>query len=204
MVDSLDQISRGETRVTNNADSAKQAIAQLAGTASAKSGTIGNLSGSLEAVASSATHAFTQVSALAGAINRLQDKNITIRVNVLGSLGRAAHGGMAGYFASGGNVLEGFPGMASGSDTIPAWLTPGEYVMRRAAVGMFGSRFMDRVNKMDIGGAFDALMSRISNPMHMGGNTYNRDNHATVNNYFYGDNGQNYSQHKAYRYVGAL
>ena len=69
---------------------------------------------------------------------------------------------------------------------------------------MFGSRFMDRINKMDIGGAFDALMSRISNPMHMGGNTYNRDNHAQVINNFYGNSGQDYSQRKAYRWVGGL
>lgn len=200
----LGDVESAASNASGQLDAVKTSIDQVASAATGKAGEISGLSTSLGTVASAATHAFTQVSALAGAINRLQDKNITIRVNVLGSLGRAAHGGMAGYFASGGNVLAGFPGMASGSDTIPAWLTPGEYVMRRAAVGMFGSRFMDRVNKMDIGGAFDALMSRISNPMHMGGNTYNRDNHATVNNYFYGDNGQNYSQHKAYRYVGAL
>ena len=94
--------------------------------------------------------------------------------------------------------------MGRGIDTIPAWLAPGEYVMRRAAVGLFGSNFMKRVNNMDIGGAFDALMTRISNPMNYRGNTYNRDNHATVNNYFMGDNGQSYSQRKAYRFAGSL
>lgn len=161
------------------------------------------LAAHISQVSAAASFAAYQVQALAAAINSLRDKEVTIKINVLGSLGRLAQGGMAGYYASGGNVSLGFPGMGSGTDIIPSWLTPGEYVMRRSAVGLFGSRFMDRVNKMDIGGAFDALMTRISNPM-MHGNTYNRDNHATVNNYFYGDNGQNYSQRKAYRYVGSL
>lgn len=200
---SLEPISEGFDTATDAAHVFEAAVTNAASVASGKAGEMDSLSTSLGMVASAATHAFTQVSALAAAISRLQDKTVNIRVNVSAGLGRLAHGGMAGYFASGGNVLEGFPGMASGTDTIPAWLTPGEYVIRRSAVGMFGSRLMDRINKMDIGGAFDALMTRISNPM-LHGNTYNRDNHATVNNYFYGDNGQNYSQRKAYRYVGSL
>lgn len=195
------QVATNAQQASTNSDSMKGSVIRAGAAALMQSVSMLMFSGSLSAVASQATHAFTQVSALAGAISRLQNKEITIKVNVLGSLGRAAHGGMAGYFASGGNVLEGFPGMASGTDIVPAWLTPGEYVMRRSAVGLFGSRFMDRVNKMDIGGAFDALMTRISNPM---GATYNRDNHATVNNYFYGNGGQDYSQRKAYRFVGAL
>ena len=109
-----------------------------------------------------------------------------------------AWGGLIGYLADGG-----FPGIGRGTDTVPAWLTPGEFVMRRGAVGLFGSNFMKRVNSMDIGGAFDALMMRISNPMNRG-NTYNRDNHATVNQYFYGNTGQGYSQKRAYRFAGSL
>lgn len=190
-------------QAATNSNSMKSSIMFAGASAIIQSVSMMTFAGSLNAVQASANTAFHAVSNLANAIGRLQDKEITIKVNILGGLGHLAKGGMAGYYASGGNVLEGFPGMASGTDTIPAWLTPGEYVIRRSAVGMFGSRLMDRINKMDIGGAFDALMTRISNPM-MHGNTYNRDNHATVNNYFYGDNGQNYSQRKAYRYVGSL
>lgn len=186
-------------------DAVKTSMEQAASTSSGKSGEMASFSGSLDTVAGSATHAFTQVSALAGAIARLQDKTITIRVNFGVGFGGFANGGLAGYFASGGNASAGFPGMATGTDIIPAWLTPGEFVMRRSAVGLFGSRFMDRVNRMDIGGAFDALMQRVANPMNRAyGNTYNRDNHATVNNYFMGDNGQSYSQRKAYRFAGSL
>lgn len=201
--DAFGDVEQAASNAATQITAVKTGIDLAADAATGRAGEMQSFAGSLDSVTSSAFSAFSAVSNLAGAINRLQDKEITIRVNVLGHLGSFSKGGMAGFYASGGNVLEGFPGMASGTDTIPAWLTPGEYVIRRSAVGMFGSRLMDRINKMDIGGAFDALMTRISNPM-MHGNTYNRDNHATVNNYFYGDNGQNYSQRKAYRYVGSL
>lgn len=201
---SVEPVKTAFDEAKQSASDFEGAVSDAASTASSKAGEMSSLAGSLDSVASSAAKAFSNVSALAAAISRLQDKTVNIRINVSAGLGRLAQGGMAGFFASGGNVGLGFPGMASGTDTIPAWLTPGEYVMRRAAVGLFGSRFMDRVNKMDIGGAFDALMSRISNPMNLRGATYNRDNHATVNNYFYGDSGQNYSQRKAYRWVGSL
>lgn len=203
VADALAPIVSGFDESTDGAHLMEAAIGNLATSASGKVGEMGSFAGSLDSVASSAFSAFSAVSNLAGAINNLRDKEINIRVNISAGLGMFGKGGMAGYYASGGNVLEGFPGMGSGSDIIPAWLTPGEYVMKRSAVGLFGTRLMDRINKMDIGGAFDALMSRISNPM-MHGNTYNRDNHAQVNNYFYGNSGQDYSQRKAYRYVGGL
>lgn len=215
MTKSMEEVSGAEDNVSSSANSAKNAISQLANTASNKAGSFSGIVSSIQDVADVASMATGSVRALARAIDSLQSKTITISVNmnaggVVGAAGgfgaglssfggKFAHGGLISYLADGG-----FPGIGRGTDTIPAWLTPGEYVMKRSAVGMFGSRFMDRINKMDIGGAFDALMSRISNPMHMGGNTYNRDNHATVNNYFYGDNGQNYSQRKAYRYAGSL
>lgn len=45
-------------------------------------------------------------------------------------------------FARGGFV----PGSGSG-DTVPAWLTPGEYVIRRAAVRALGLPLLDRMNQ---------------------------------------------------------
>ena len=217
--DALSPITTGFDESTDGAHTLEAAIVNLGSTATGKSGEMEGFAGSLDSVASSAANAFSNVSALAAAISRLQSKEITVRVNVVGALGLApmgsapsswldplagvtgddfARGGLVSYLAEGG-----FPGIGRGTDTVPAWLTPGEYVMKRSAVGLFGTRLMDRINKMDIGGAFDALMSRISNPM-MHGNTYNRDNHAQVINNFYGNGGQDYSQRKAYRYVGSL
>lgn len=209
------KVASNAQQAASNSDAMKSSINQAGSSALAKTAAMFMFSASLALVSAQASSAESNVSSLADAIDRLTDKTITIRVNMsagglVGSVGGFGAGlsSFGGVFAKGGLVdylaEGGFPGIARGTDTIPTWLTPGEYVMKRSAVGMFGSRFMDRINKMDIGGAFDALMSRISNPMHMGGNTYNRDNHATVNNYFYGDNGQNYSQRKAYRYAGSL
>lgn len=216
VVQSVHPIEEAFGDAASAADNLDEKIGTVASTASGKAGDFGSLTSAIQEVGSAAALATGEVNALQIAINNLPtSKTITISVNmfaggVVGAAGGFGAGlsSFGGVFAKGGLVDYladgGFPGIARGTDTIPAWLTPGEYVMKRSAVGMFGSRFMDRINKMDIGGAFDALMSRISNPMHMGGNTYNRDNHATVNNYFYGDNGQNYSQRKAYRYAGSL
>lgn len=51
--------------------------------------------------------------------------------------------GFSKKFASGG--------MAKGSDTIPAMLTPGEYVMKSASVNKYGKDFMDSVNSGSLG-----------------------------------------------------
>ena len=51
-----------------------------------------------------------------------------------------------------------------GTDTIPAMLTPGEYVMRKKAVDRLGVPFLQRLNHLDIGGAFDNIMSRVYRP----------------------------------------
>jgi hypothetical protein len=45
-------------------------------------------------------------------------------------------------FAKGGAV----PGSGSG-DTVPAWLTPGEFVMRKSAVSQLGLPFMEMLNR---------------------------------------------------------
>ncbi len=48
----------------------------------------------------------------------------------------------AGKFATGGQV----PGSGSG-DTVPAWLTPGEFVMRRSVVSELGAPFFAMLNR---------------------------------------------------------
>jgi len=203
------QVAKASEQASTGADMARTSIQQAGGAAQGQTGNMGSLADSFTQVSATARFAASSVQALARAISSLQDKTVHIRVAMSGGgfVGGALSGFMNGTFAKGGPVDYlaggGFPGIGRGTDTVAAWLTPGEYVMRRSAVGLFGSRFMDRVNKMDIGGAFDALMARISNPM-MHGNTYNRDNHAQVINNFYGNSGQDYSQRKAYRYVGSL
>lgn len=72
-----------------------------------------------------------------------------------------------------------------GTDTVPAMLTPGEFVIRNRAVKAFGSRFMERVNSLDIEGAIRALHSRVGSTMmssrKMVVNNNNTDNRSYSN-----------------------
>ncbi|MGX7263718.1 hypothetical protein [Enterococcus crotali] len=61
-----------------------------------------------------------------------------------------ASGGLAGIFKK------------KGTDTVPAMLTPGEFVQRKAAVHTFGLDFMNKVNNLDVRGAFSALTGRFN------------------------------------------
>lgn len=56
-------------------------------------------------------------------------------------------GGGAIYRASGG-IGGVHPGAPKGTDTIPAWLTPGEFVQRQKAVSHYGLPFMNAVNNL--------------------------------------------------------
>ena len=48
--------------------------------------------------------------------------------------------------SSGGSVKRMAAGGQAGRDTIPAWLEPGEFVMRRSAVDNVGLQGMQRIN----------------------------------------------------------
>lgn len=57
--------------------------------------------------------------------------------------------GGAEYHSVGG-VHGMHPGSPKGSDTTPAWLTPGEYVQRTAAVDYYGLPFMNALNNLQV------------------------------------------------------
>ena len=82
-----------------------------------------------------------------------------------------------GYFAKGGFARR-------GTDTIPAMLTPGEFVVRRNAVKGIGVSFLKKINDMDFKGAFKGLMSSQGNNSMQA--TYNHIVNNT-SNYNYGD-----------------
>ena len=62
-----------------------------------------------------------------------------------GVLARAGGGLVPQYLAGGG-----MPGGPSGTDTIPAWLTPGEVVQQKQAVDYYGLPFMTALNNMQV------------------------------------------------------
>lgn len=204
--------------LADGASNAADGINDAGNAASGQIGAVNALAGSMRSVATSATHAETRVHALARAIAQLQSKNITIGVSfntggVGGMIANRVQNAFHNLFGGGvgpaqGGYVEEAPWIVGphGTDTIPAWLTPGEFVIKRSAAQKFGPTFLKAVNGMDIDGAFDALMHNLARPsgMYMPTVSYNRDNHATVNNYFSGETGQGYSQRKAYAWASKL
>ncbi|OJG52657.1 hypothetical protein RV06_GL000965 [Enterococcus haemoperoxidus] len=84
-----------------------------------------------------------------------------VKVETINPLKRATGGIVPNYLASGGltSIFK-----KEGTDTVPAMLTPGEFVQRRSAVKTFGLDFMNRVNNLDVKGAFNALTNRFTTP----------------------------------------
>lgn len=78
------------------------------------------------------------------------------------------------YLKKGGQPIVMKP---SGTDTVPAMLAPGEYVMKRSAVKNAGQSFMDKVNNMDLKGAFKELSTRYGSQV---GSVVNKN--VTINN----------------------
>lgn len=186
--------------VAQNSATASMQLIILGTTAGDKAGAFEGLIQSIRRVALAASNAAAAISALRAQIAGLQDKTVTVTVNKHTEL--LSSGGKIAYRARGGSVHGMRP---RGTDTVPAMLTPGEWVIRRSASRAFGDAFMQKINNMDIPGAMDALMQRSRwNPMRSGNITNNYDNHATVNQYFdrHADNRSSYR--RASRYVEAL
>jgi hypothetical protein len=114
---------------------------------------------------------------------------------------RPAKGGLI-YRAKGGGV----PWKRRGTDTVPAMLTPGEYVHNKRAVNSFGIDFMRKVNNLDMKGAMNELM-------HRAGHMANINRGATITNNNYNNQkvvinnsnaGAGYTFRTASRFVGAF
>lgn len=119
-----------------------------------------------------------------------------------------------GYIGSHGQLLyrSGGGGVGTlfkpkGTDTVPAMLTPGEYVQRKAAVDYFGIRFMQKLNNLDAAGAFRELSARIGSHIvgRSGTTIYNNitNNNPTVNQSI-NTNNPNFAFKRSNRYVMAL
>ena len=95
-----------------------------------------------------------------------------------------------------------------GTDTVPAMLTPGEYVHRRSVVQHYGKAFMDRLNNLDLQGALATLSMGYVVPFATGGlvrsdNRTYRDNHASIVQNF-NNSRSDYSFRRANRFVRGL
>lgn len=73
--------------------------------------------------------------------------------------GKAKGGLITQYFSKGGwNVFK-----PKGTDTVPAMLTPGEFVIKKKAVEKVGVPFLKKINSLDLKGAFKDLVSARNN-----------------------------------------
>ena len=74
---------------------------------------------------------------------------LIVAMNVNSATGSTglAKGGVVKAFASGGNVGSlPRPSSIPKSDTVPAWLTPGEFVVKKSSVQKYGSGFLSALN----------------------------------------------------------
>lgn len=123
------------------------------------------------------------------AVNRIPssvDKTVTVNIkpgapnDPLGLLNPPHTGGSIVKNGPVYKALGGFAFKPRGTDTIPAMLTPGEYVMNRMAANAIGSDVLQRLNHLDISGAIRGLYMRTG----MLGTVNNTKNaNVTVNNY---------------------
>jgi polyhydroxyalkanoate synthesis regulator phasin len=97
--------------------------------------------------------ASARIKTLQDRIDALHNKNLSITTNYVShfsSVGSRAGGRGDSRGSATGGLITG-PGTAT-SDSIPARLSTGEYVVRAAAVDRYGAAFMNRVNSMSLAG----------------------------------------------------
>lgn len=98
---------------------------------------------------------------------------------------RVANERFAGRYSSGLTRNEGgpIPGGGPDRDSVPAMLTPGEFVVRRKAVDAFGLDFMQAVNRMEGFQAGGPVRGRLRPPGGVGGEARRKINPAFLQNF---------------------
>lgn len=151
------------------------------------------------AISGMATEASKQINAVKDAASSIG--NVASGIGSVGSnvVNTLSTGGVVQYRDSGGTIFK-----PRGTDTVPAMLTPGEFVVKRDTVSQLGTSFMQRLNNGDFsniirGYGLSARMranaqSVISN-VHNDNSTRNDNKRVTQNIH----GGQNYSFRKLKR-----
>lgn len=99
-----------------------------------------------------------KIQQIQSAIDSLRGKTVDITVNetTVKKTKHAEHGGLIEYHSTGGTV-GGRIFKPLGTDTIPAMLTAGEYVLKRSVSSMLGKQFLDNLNQLNLTQALKAL-----------------------------------------------
>lgn len=99
-----------------------------------------------------------KIQQIQSAIDALRGKTVDITINetTVKSTKKRQHGGIIEYHSTGGVVgRRSFTSL--GTDTIPAMLTAGEYVLKRSVSSMLGKQFLDNLNQLNLTQALKAL-----------------------------------------------
>lgn len=103
---------------------------------------------------------------------------------IAGMMPLSSGGEVPQYLASGGPTYMMKP---KGTDTVPAMLTPGEFVMKKQAVQAYGTDFMNKLNNLNLSAAFRSHINGInltalaSAPVTNIVNNYNTTNDNRIN-----------------------
>lgn len=99
-----------------------------------------------------------KIQQIQSAIDSLRGKTVDITINetTVKKTKHAEHGGLIEYHSTGGTV-GGRLFRPLGTDTVPAMLTAGEYVLKRSVSSMLGKQFLDNLNQMNLTQALKAL-----------------------------------------------
>lgn len=102
-----------------------------------------------------------KIQQIQSAIDSLRGKSVDITINetTVKKTKHAEHGGLIEYHSTGGTV-GGRLFKPLGTDTVPAMLTAGEYVLKRSVSSMLGKQFLDNLNQMNLTQALKALAGR--------------------------------------------
>ena len=99
-----------------------------------------------------------KIQQIQSAIDSLRGKSVDITINetTVKKTKHVEHGGLIEYHSTGGTV-GGRLFKPLGTDTVPAMLTAGEYVLKRSVSSMLGKQFLDNLNQMNLTQALKAL-----------------------------------------------
>lgn len=103
-----------------------------------------------------------KIQQIQSAIDSLRGKTVDITINetTVKSTKKRQHGGIIPEYHSTGGVVGRRSFASLGTDTIPAMLTAGEYVLKRSVSSMLGKQFLDNLNQMNLTQALKALAGR--------------------------------------------
>lgn len=205
----VELLSDAFVTLADSADHAKSAIDRVADTAVARQGDFAGIEGAIRRVREVLSGAAAQADALTQAINNIPKyTDIVVNVHMGGAVGAVGTGISAGinairsrYQADGGMIYAASGFQKRGTDVVPAMLTPGEFVVRKAAVDTFGSRLMRQINSLNIEGAMREMFSYTGLPIGVNSvvdNSRSYDSHNSVTQNVYSNN-PNYSKKRAYK-----